>query len=88
MYCNGFGLGGYGYGGFGFGGIAMMIGFLLILGLVIYFIYQSGRRTVPSKAAAYEEISPRAIEILNERFARGEISEEEYRSRKNQILNH
>ncbi|MVB09638.1 hypothetical protein CAFE_02990 [Caprobacter fermentans] len=65
-----------------------MIGFLLILGLAIYFIYQSGRRAVPSKAAVFEEIYPGALAILNERFARGEIGEEEYRSRNNQILKH
>ncbi|WP_413814412.1 SHOCT domain-containing protein [Caproicibacter fermentans] len=31
---------------------------------------------------------PGALAILNERFARGEIGEEEYRSRNNQILKH
>lgn len=86
MFCNRFGVGGYGFGGYGFGGphIIMMIGVILILLAIVYFVYKSSQNR--NSNVAYEKISPKAIEILNERFANGEINEEEYRSRKDQIL--
>lgn len=89
MFCTGYGIGGYGYGGFGFGGIFMMIGFLLILFLAIYLIYKAAqnRGNRDANTAVYNNISSRAIDILNERFAKGEIDAEEYKARKSQILN-
>lgn len=84
MFCNRFGIGSYGFGHYGFGGPIMMIGIILILFVAAYFIY----KTVQSKNynVAVERATPKAIEILNERFANGEINEEEYQSRKKQIL--
>ncbi len=86
MFCNRFGVGSYGLSGYGYGGpnIIMMIGVFLVLLVIAYFIYKTSQNK--NSNIAYEKISPKAIEILNERFASGEISEEEYRSRKNQIL--
>lgn len=61
----------HGYGCFGYERITMMI----------CLIYQSlcpARHMFPQKAAAYGQIPDRALEILNWRFAKGEIREEEY----------
>jgi len=86
MFCNRFGIEGYGFSGYGYGGphIIMMIGVILILLAIVYFIYKANQNK--SSSMAYEKGSPRAIEILNDRFASGEINEEEYKSKKNQIL--
>ncbi|MBL4931778.1 SHOCT domain-containing protein [Clostridium paridis] len=84
MFCNGLGygrFGGYGYGGAGF---LMMIPMVIILLLVIYFVYKAINKKDISLAA--NRTSSNAIDILNERFAKGEISEEEYRARKEQLL--
>ena len=73
--------------GFG-GGIFMMIGGLLLLGLVIYVIVVlTGKRqtnhTVPV-STVYQDTG-NALNILNERFARGEINEEEYARKKAEL---
>jgi putative membrane protein len=73
--CAGFGYGGY--GGFG-GGPFMMIIPLLIIGLIVYAMYKLLNHS--------RDNSPRnngeAINILMERYASGEITEEEYLSKK------
>ena len=79
MFCNGFGFGGS-YGGFNF---FMMIPMLIILLLVGYFIYKAINNKNLNFAVGTS--SSRAIDILNERFAKGEISEEEYTAKKNQL---
>jgi len=86
MFCHGFGVGSYGIRGYGFGGphILMMIGIILVTLMIVYFIYKTNQNR--SSNMAYEKITPKAIEILNERFANGEIDEEEYRLKKSQIL--
>ena len=84
MFCNGFGFGGfrgYGYGGPNF---FMMIPMLIIFLVAVYFIY----KVISSKNLnlAVDKSSSKAIDILNERFASGEINEEEYKTKKSQIL--
>lgn len=87
MFCNRFGVGSFGFGGsYGYGGfnLFMMIPMLIILFLAAYFIYKAiGRRNLNFADGIS---SSKAIDILNEKFARGEISEEEYKAKKNQIL--
>jgi putative membrane protein len=75
--------GGYGYGMMGYGwGWLMMIGIfiLMVLGIIalIRYLQHSARpdRQVTSKTA---------LNILNERYARGEMSEEEYKAKKAEI---
>jgi putative membrane protein len=87
MFCNRFGVGGYGFGGsYGYGGFNffMMIPMIIILFLVAYFIY----KVINSRNLNFTvgTSSSKAMAILNERFAKGEISEEEYETKKNQIL--
>lgn len=80
MFCNGFGFRGS-YGGPNF---FMMIPMIVILLVAAYFIYKA----INSKNLnfAVDTSSSKAMAILNERFASGEISEEEYKIKKNQIL--
>ena len=80
MFCNGIGAGGS-YGGPNF---FMMIPMILILLMVVYFMHKA----INSKNLnpVVDDISlSKAMGILNERFAKGEINEEEYTSKKNQL---
>ena len=80
MFCNGIGFGGP-YGGPNF---FMMIPMILILLMAAYFIHKaiSSKNINP---AAYDTSSLKAMAILNERFAKGEINEEEYTAKKNKL---
>ena len=74
---------GYGYGMMGYGwGWLMMIGLvtLTILGsaALVHYLRNSGKQN-------YQIANSNALKILNERYAKGEIAEEEYRSKKAEI---
>jgi len=73
--------------GFG-GGFFMMIGGLLLLGLVIYgIVVLTGNKPTSQPVTggtSLQDISS-AMNILNERFARGEINEEEYARKKSEL---
>lgn len=72
---------GYGAGlGFGIGGWLGMIGFmLLVVGVVVLVAWLIGRAE-PSTAstAAPRPVGPDPVEVLRMRFARGEITRDEY----------
>lgn len=71
----------YWYGGMGmFWFWLLVLLFLLLVSLLLYFLLRpsQNRRPFDSDDRTTEE----ALRILNERFARGEISEEEYLRRK------
>ena len=55
----------------------MMIGFLLILALVVYLIFRS------HKKSHVKSVESDALNILQLRFVKGEINEEEYLNKKN-----
>jgi putative membrane protein len=73
---------GYGYSMMG-GWFGMMILPIILIVVIIYVIYNQGGNN------RFKDISARdnSLDILNERFARGEINEEEYNNKKN-ILQH
>ena len=78
----GYGFHGVGMGGFGllFVGMAFKFAFLLIIvGLIIY-LFRRFRHGGYARHPREERMH--ATEILAERFARGEITEEEYRRMK------
>lgn len=62
--------------GMGFGGGFMWIFWLLLIGFVVWALFGFGSRSEPAR-------SPR--EVLDRRFAKGEIDESEYRDRRNAL---
>jgi putative membrane protein len=69
---------GYRYGMIG--GYGMIIP-LILIGLIIYAVYrlsQSNHKNYSNQRGASD-----ALDILNKRYANGEISEEEYTKKKN-----
>lgn len=88
-------MGGYGHGGWGPGEwVAMGLGMLLIWGLVVVAVialfrsFQVGRHPAPTTGQAFaptDSDGTPALRILEERFARGDLTEEEYLQRR-QIL--
>jgi len=59
----------FGYG-YGYGGMFMWLVFLIIIGLLIYFLVHN-RQTKDGH-------SKTPLEILKERYAKGEITKEEF----------
>lgn len=74
--CRGLGYGRFGYGGFE--GIFMMIIQLLIIGIVLYAVFKLISRIYSKEA----KNNNKAINIIEEKYAIGEISEEEYLKKK------
>jgi putative membrane protein len=66
--------------GFGYGGMYMWIIFLLVIGLLIYFIVQSQKTKGQTPT---QKESP--LDILKSRYAKGEISKEEYEKMKKDL---
>lgn len=73
--------------GFG-GGLFMMFGGLLLIGLLIYgIVLLTGKKNssqTGAHAAPTQDIG-NAMNILNERYARGEIDEDEYARKKAEL---
>lgn len=79
------GCGGYGYGprdggwdhmmnfGYGYGGMFMWILFVIVIGVVAYFIIQNTK--TKTSGGAFQETP---LDILKKRYAKGEITKEEY----------
>lgn len=90
---------GYGAGlGFGFGGWLAILGcVLLVVGAIVLIAWAMGKLTHPAPAApqgqiqasatppAASAVAPDAVQILRLRFARGEISADEFAAAK-QVL--
>ncbi|WEL16660.1 putative membrane protein [Halorhabdus sp. SVX81] len=86
---HGGGMMGGGYGGFGIPGFGLVFWVLLGLGVVGLFAYaRDGRRSRPDTAAGAgpgREHSDRALETLRERYARGELTDEEFENRRAEL---
>ncbi len=78
-------MGGYGMGGFGFGGVFMIMWWVLIIvGIVVLVKWLLGPSSSPGGGSGSGSGS-RALDILKERYARGEIDEQEYRKKKQDL---
>ena len=75
---------GYGYGNNMMGGAFGIIIPIIIIGVVIFLFYRKGQNNNVNGMVARDN----SLDILNERFAHGEINEDEYNQRKNVLLNH
>ena len=66
------------------GWFGMMIIPIIIIGIVVFMVYK------PLQDNNSKDIGARdnSINILNERFARGEINEDEYNHKKDLLLNY
>jgi putative membrane protein len=67
-----------GWGGMGFGPIGMIVSLVLLVGLVVILVRWMGG----GQGGASRERTRSPQEILDERFARGEIDHEDYQSRR------
>ena len=78
------GMMGGGYGGFGLGMLFNLIVSILVIAglvlLVVWFVRQFGGAARPVR----EEKAP--LDILKERYARGEINREEFEQKKKDLL--
>ena len=75
-YYDGQGPGGWGpmmHYGFGYGGMFMWIIFLIVVGLLIYFIVQVQKTKGQTPAQGETH-----MDILKKRYAKGEISKEDF----------
>ena len=70
-------MGGYGYG---YGGMFMGILFLILAGIAIYFIVQSVR-----SKNGIGQAKELPIDILKKRYAKGEITKEDFDRMKNEL---
>lgn len=76
----------YGWGNtFGIGGFAMMFSMLLFWALIIAGIVYAVRALSGNGAPLNQGRENSALDILKERYARGEIDSEEYRSKRQQL---
>jgi putative membrane protein len=64
-----------------FGGTLMMLAFVALIGVVIWAIVRGQPRDISGRTTANGDATASARTILAERFARGEISQEEYRQK-------
>jgi putative membrane protein len=68
-------------GGWG-GGFWMLGGFLLLIGVVVLVVWAVATISRRGQLPAHDPSRPTPNEILRERFARGEISEQEFEQAK------
>lgn len=81
---------GYGYGGnmmYGYGGWIMWLIILVLAGLAIYFLVMQTRHMHSSQWRSPQEghSGETALDILKKRFARGEITKEEFENMKKDL---
>ena len=74
--------------GFGFGGVIMAIICGLIIAAIIIIIIRAARHRHYRMENKTDAMAPEnsALKILNERYAKGEISDEEYKAKKTNLL--
>lgn len=76
------GYGMYGYGGGGFGWLFMILWLALIVGGIAMLVrWLSGRSTGSDGSS----VGRSALDVLKERYARGEINKEEFEQKKHDL---
>lgn len=67
----------------GFGWLLILAPLVLVVALIVLLVQQSGAR----RPGSSDTTTPDARAILDERFARGEIDQEEYEARRQSLEN-
>ena len=78
----------WGYDGFGYGGLGMGIGMLLFWGLIIFAIVMLVRAFGGKSSSGGSEPRVRdktPLDILGERYARGEIDKAEFEQKRDDL---
>lgn len=75
----------WGYDGFGFGGIGMGIGMLLFWGVIIAGIVLLIRGAGKSPGSIAGDRNKNALDILRERYAKGEIDKAEFEQKRDDL---
>ena len=65
----------------GYGGMLMWMILIIVLGVIIYFVFERSRKADNPRDSAGEN----AVDILNRRYAKGEITKEEFERIKRDI---
>jgi putative membrane protein len=63
---------------YGYGGMLMWLLFLILAGLLIYFVVTQTRKPPAQDGRSPEAPSETPLDILKKRYARGEIDKEEF----------
>lgn len=73
---------GYGFGGFGWGGmiIGLILAVVFIVGLVFLILWAVRRAGGNVQPGTHLPVGQPAIEIVKARYAKGEITREEYQA--------
>ncbi|MEJ2725128.1 MAG: SHOCT domain-containing protein [Deltaproteobacteria bacterium] len=75
-----------GFGGGWFGGIFMIVFWVLIIVAVVFLIRWLVQSTKGHSSQGWTGSSNRALDILKERYARGEINKEEFEEKKRDLV--
>jgi putative membrane protein len=70
----------------GFGGIGMIFGFIFFIAIVIGVILLIVWLVRRSGYSVADKTSTRSLEILKERYAKGELSKEQYENMKKELM--
>jgi len=74
-------MGSYGWGHMRFGGLMMVLFWGALLALAVLLV----RRLTRDRDEALSQQRPTALDLLQERYARGEIDQQEYKQRRRDL---
>lgn len=80
---------GPGYGGWGLGWIFMLIFWVIVMGIIVWLIRRiagGGYHSHFPETPPTQEKEDSAMKILKERYARGDISKDEFESKKKDLM--
>ncbi len=77
-----FGDNGFGYGGSIWGGIIMILIWIIVAGLIAYAVYRAVKKS--GKGVSGNQLED-PLQILKTRYAKGEISKDEYLAMKSDL---